>query len=297
MSFHVPSNESVKESLKIYSDISFYKKGGFKAVYKGIKEEIIEAVKLNYIPDISEPGITEEIVEQYRKRINREINILSKCSSPYIVRLGGLSLKEIKIESNNYAVYSEEFLDGETLFDIVKQGFQPNEKELKLLAQSMLVAINELWEINQSIHRDIKTLNIKKTNIPERQFVLFDLGIAFSRTETPITINPFQVPGTRQNLAPEMFDPNFRNSIDFRSDLYTLGITLYEYATGKHPLAEPGEDVMITISKILRETPISIKTLRSDLSENFANLIDQWLKKKPHLRPSNLGYISKILGE
>jgi serine/threonine protein kinase len=297
MSFHVPSEENVKESLEIYSNISFYRKGGFKAVYKGIREEIIEAVKLNYIPDINEPDMTEEIVNQYRKRINREINILSKCSSPSIVRLGGLSLKEIKIESKNYAVYSEEFLEGETLFDIIKQGFQPNEKELKLLAQSMLNAISELWKINQSIHRDIKTLNIKKTNNPERQFVLFDLGIAFSRTETPITINPFQVPGTRQNLAPEMFDPNFRNSIDFRSDLYTLGITLYEYATGKHPLAEPGEDVMITISKILRETPISIKTLRSDLSENFANLIDQWLKKKPHLRPSNLEYISKILGE
>jgi serine/threonine protein kinase len=297
MSFHVPSDENVKESLEIYSNISFYRKGGFKAVYKGIREDIIEAVKLNYIPDISEPDMTEEIVNQYRKRINREINILSKCSSPSIVRLGGLSLKEIKIESNNYAVYSEEFLEGETLFDIIKQGFQPNEKELKLLAQSMLNAISELWKINQYIHRDIKTLNIKKTNNPERQFVLFDLGIAFSRTETPITINPFQVPGTRQNLAPEMFDPNFRNSIDFRSDLYTLGITLYEFATGKHPLAEPGEDVMITISKILRETPISIKTLRSDLSENFANLIDQWLKKKPHLRPSNLEYISKILGE
>lgn len=161
MSFHVPSNENVKESLKIYSDISFYKKGGFKAVYKGIKEEIIEAVKLNYIPDISEPGITEEIVEQYRKRINRELIFYLS-----VLHLTSFDWEDYhqrnKIESNNYAVYSEEFLDGETLFDIVKQGFQPNEKELKLLAQSMLVAINELWEINQAIHRDIKTLNIKK---------------------------------------------------------------------------------------------------------------------------------------
>ena len=297
MSFPVPPESRVAEVLTEYDRISFYKKGGFKAVYKAYRRESVEALKLNYIPSLKDIAITEEQIEEYRKRVRREINLLKKCESPFIVKLGKLDLIEIEIESKNYAAYSEEFLEGETLFDLIKQGAKPEEKELKLLAYCMLNAISELWKITQSIHRDIKVLNIKKTNYENRQFVLFDLGIAFSKSETPITINPFQVPGTRQNIAPEMFDPNFRNSIDFRSDLYTLGITLYEYATGKHPLSVPGEDVLITLSKILRETPEPIKKLRPDISYNFASLIDQWLKKKPHLRPSNFDFIFKILGE
>lgn len=297
MSFKVPLDHKVMEALPEYDKISFYKKGGFKAVYIAQKGRIIEALKLNYIPSLKDPSITPEQIEEYRKRIRREIILLAKCNSPYIVKLGSLDLKEIEIESENYAAYSEEFLDGDTLFDLNKQGHKPDELELKKLALCMVRAITEVWKINQSVHRDIKVLNIKKTSNLDRQFVLFDLGIAFSRSETPITKDPFQVPGTTQNIAPEMLDPNFRNSIDFRSDLYTLGITLYEYATGKHPLAIPGEDLLITLSKILRDVPKPINSLRPDISVNFANLIDQWLKKKPHLRPSKLEFIIKILEE
>lgn len=295
MSFPIPSDISVKNALREYDEILFHKSGGFKAVYKGKRDEFIEAVKLNYLPKLTEPGITEEIIQGFRKRINREVNLLKNCNSPYIVKLSKLALKEIEIDGGNYAVYSEEFLEGENLFDLIRQGIKPDEKELKILTYCTLNAIIELWRVSQAIHRDIKVLNIIKSKDTTRQFILFDLGIAFTKLETPITIDPHQIPGTRQNLAPEMFDSNFRSSIDFRSDLYTLGITLYEYATGKHPLVTPGEDIYITISKILREIPTPIRGLRPDLSEDFANLIDQWLKKKPHLRPSNLDFIFKVL--
>ncbi len=93
-------------------------------------------------------------------------------------------------------------------------------------------AIFELWNSFQTIHRDIKPLNIFKTDIKDCPFILLDLGIAFVLNETPLTVDASnRLPqGTIKYLAPEMLNPSFRGSYDFRSDLYNSGVVCYEYA-------------------------------------------------------------------
>jgi len=292
MKIPIPNLEELQKFFNQYKDIVYHREGGFKVVYKVMKGTKLEALKLAYIP---KENITAEIQAEYRKRINREFELLRKCNSPFLVKLGSLTLSEVTISNESYVAYSEEFLEGPTLHELIKSNYKPEEAELKILAKCIIKAIKEIWSHGQSVHRDIKTQNIQKVIQEERPFVLFDLGIAFSKIETPLTLNPFNIPGTRQNIAPEMFDPNFRNDLDYRSDLYTLGITLYEYATGKHPFAKPGSDTMETISRIIRVIPEPIENLRPDLSLEFSELINQWLKKKPHLRPFKFEQLIPIL--
>jgi serine/threonine protein kinase len=135
-----------------------------------------------------------------------------------------------------------------------------------------------------------------KLSNPEREFVLLDLGISFSVRETALTYQPDVrlPPATYRYLAPEMMSANFRASLDFRSDLYSAALSIYEYAARKHPIARDYDDVMNTISRALRVVPAPLKSARSDLSDPFCTLIDQLLKKKPSLRPAN---ISKLIQE
>ena len=92
----------------------------------------------------------------------------------------------------------------------------------------------------------------------------------------------------RDNIAPEMLDTNFRQSLDYRADLYTIGLTLYEYATGMNPFARRDEAQYTTLYRIKHDTPQPLSTLRPDLDITFCRLIDQFIKKLPALRPANL---------
>jgi serine/threonine protein kinase len=124
---------------------------------------------------------------------------------------------------------------------------------------------------------------------PARPFVLIDLGIAFGLLETGLTIQG--VPRTNRYLAPEMSIPDFRSNLDYRTDLYTTALTVYEYAAGKHPIAEDSDDDMLTITRALHQAARPLQDARPDFSPEFCKLIDQLLKKKPSLRPANLDWL------
>lgn len=117
---------------------------------------------------------------------------------------------------------------------------------------SLLRCVQELWQ-HGYVHRDIKPHNVMKTNDKARQFILLDFRIAFAVNETSITCRAEdRMPmATYRYLAPEMLLPDFRDRIDYRTDLYTTGMTVYEYAAGKHPLAKNTDDLMQTISRAL----------------------------------------------
>ncbi len=262
--------------------------GGFKTVYKGTVNGVSEVLKVVSIPAPDDPTDKDQIrfQEECVARIRREVAILSRCHSPFMVKLGSVPLAEHVINGFTYSIYSEEFLDGPDLWTLIKaKGALPTEGEAKQLMRCLLEAIKEIWAM-RFIHRDIKPANVMKLADPDRPFVLIDLGIAFGLLETGITIQG--VPRTNRYLAPEMANPNFRSSLDYRTDLYTTALTVFEYSAGKHPIAEDSDDDMRTISRALHQAAKPLQTMRPDFSPAFCQLIDQLLKKKPALRPANL---------
>lgn len=294
MKFEPPKADEIKTIFPQFKEVRFLNARGFKAVYKVAVDVDYEAFKIVHIPETSgvEPEVSNEIRKESLGRIEREIRILNDCESPEIVKLGSIQPKQVTLNNREYIAYSEEFLDGNTLRELIKQSVKPSEEDLRSLFICLLKAIRELWSLNV-IHRDIKPDNVMKLNRKDRSYVLLDLGIAFSIADTPLTFNGANrlPPGTYRYLAPEMLHPGFRESLDFRSDIYSAALTIYEYAAGQHPLAKNKDDLIATLSRIVRESPKSLGEYRAYLPPFFIGTIDQMLKKIPALRPSNINML------
>ncbi|MBC8199867.1 MAG: serine/threonine protein kinase [Desulfobacterales bacterium] len=291
---HLPDIKQLQDSLKGKVDrLSYLNQGGFKAVYKGYVHERLEAIKVVYIPaDINKEDERIELIG----RVKREIEALDKCKSPEFVHLGSLPTELININGIDYILYSEEFLDGENLRSKLKQNHKPDLPELIHLTVTLLKAIKLLKE-NDLIHRDIKPGNTIKLKSHERPFVILDLGVAFKIHGTALTRNSMFRPGTLPYMAPEMFNPRFRENLDYRSDMYSAGVTVYEYASGVHPIRKRGEDAYTTMYRILKTQPQSLSTLRPDLPSDFCKIIDQLIKKLPALRPASIQMLLKKVKE
>lgn len=296
MTFHKPTEELIKKAFPEISELSFIASGGFKGVYKAKFNGNLQALKLINVPEV--PLADAESVrmrDELIRRVEREIEILKKCKSECIVKLGTLSPCGKDIEGKKFIAYSEEFLEGKNLWDLLRDATtpKPSEEELKTLLRALLEAIKEFWQYG-IIHRDIKPCNIIRTGNAARPFVLLDLGIAFSRVDTPLTQG--WTPATYRYFAPEMANPSFRDSLDYRADLYTSALTVYEYAAKVHPLAKDFEDPIVTVSRAVRVPPASLKSVRQDLSDDFCDLIDKLLNKIPALRPGNMAMLMKRIG-
>lgn len=276
-----------------YHNITPIKSGGYKSVYRVETTSGIEALKIITLPVAANSPDDDALHQEIKGRVNRELEALQRCACPELVRLATFTLTEMTINNLPVLAYSEEYLAGKDLWEIWRNDpTQPSESELKILFGVLLRAIRQLWGSGY-IHRDIKPANIIKLSDPQRPFVLLDLGIAFSINDTALTADSqrFPPPATLRYIAPEMIRPNFRENLDYRSDLYTAALTVYEYGAKTHPIARDREDAMQTISRAINEEPKPLIIKRSDLSAEFCQLIDQMLKKIPALRPANLNLL------
>jgi serine/threonine-protein kinase len=286
-----PPIADVKNLVPEATGLTEIDSGGYKVVYKGTVGKSVEAVKLIRIPtDENDSSVREENV----RRIQREITLLRNCISPYLVKLGSIPPREASVGGYQYLVYSEEYLPGESVRKLIKEGHRPNLGELIDLGTSLLLAVQELAE-KRIVHRDIKPENIIRTSSVNRPFVLLDLGIAFHLGGTPLTRDSAMIPGTRYYLAPEMLDVGFRRGLDYRADLYTVGLTLYEFASGENPFFHHEDPPYSTLVRIKTHTPEPLNSLRDDIPVQFCALIDQLLKKLPALRPANIPALIKRL--
>jgi serine/threonine protein kinase len=134
------------------------------------------------------------------------------------------------------------------------------------------------------------------TGIQDRPVVFFDLGIAFDKSGTSLTAQPLG-PGTLRYRAPETLDSDYRASIDFRCDLFSLAVTVYEFAAGFHPIHHGSMSDGETVYRLLNRNAEPLIRHRSDLGQNLCDLIDRCIHKKPALRPNRLGEIKRIVEE
>lgn len=281
------------------SDFKYLDSGSFKAVYRvQTKADTTEVIKLVRLPQDDGSQALSDIRDEELGRLQREISLLGDLDCPLIVNLGSFPPTRVSIGKEECVAYSEELLQGKDLKAVIAEGKKPTEGEVKGLLRCLVEAIQALWKQKHTVHRDIKPANIFATGDEERPFVILDLGIAYNVLEAGLTLDPRNIPATPLYMAPEMLDPNFRDSLSYRADLYAAGLTVFEFASGgTHALAKKGDDYARTITRVLHQEPNRLKDFRPDLSPKLTALIDQLIRKKPSLRPGNLPLILKQLSQ
>jgi serine/threonine protein kinase len=286
-----PAIAEVQAAVPTVRIIEELGEGAFKVAFRAEIGGMEEALKLVLIPIDQEDATVEEI---NRRRAYREIDILRNCSSPFLVKLGQLPPEDREINGSTYILYSEELIAGASLRKRIRNNFRPGHQELAGVGVAILDVISRLTEM-KVIHRDIKPENVVTTDVPERPFVLLDLGVAFVQGGTRLTMDSRFIPGTLYYIAPEMLDVNFRQALDYRADLYTMGLTLYEFASGVNPFERRDDMPYATLYRIKHDRPRPLSDLRPDLDKALCRLIDQLIKKLPALRPANLRGLIKTL--
>ncbi|WP_085524022.1 Stk1 family PASTA domain-containing Ser/Thr kinase [Tuberibacillus sp. Marseille-P3662] len=257
--------EKINDRYKVISRIG---DGGMAVVYKA-KDLILDrlvAVKLlrsEYAED-----------EAFIKRFRREAESVASLSHESIV-----SIYDIGEEADLYYIVME-YIDGDTLKDYIKQYAPLSEQEAISISKQIASAIEHAHQ-HGIVHRDIKPHNIL---IDEQGLVkVTDFGIALAMTSATITYTN-SIMGSAHYLSPEQAKGE-KGTI--KSDIYALGIVMYEMLTGQLPY--PGDSPVSVALKHINEQPALPKTLRPDLSQSLENVIIRALAKNPDHRYDDIG--------
>jgi len=276
------------------TDIQPIGRGGQKLVFKCTIDGMPYALKFAKVPKLPEDIETEDFpMSDVAARARREVETMRDCPSAHMVNLGPVGLCFANIDNHSVLYFSEELIDGRDLRTILHDEgrFPPN--EVTKLGLHVTDAIKALWELGK-IHRDVKPANIMIRDT-SGDYILLDAGLAFDVVGESLSIGPV---GTLAYFSPEQFDfSNRRTLLDFRSDIFSLGVTMYQLATGTHPFWEPGDTSRSLFDKITTLTPQPPSAHVPDFPEHLDGIILRMLGKSPHLRFRRCDQLIQALSE
>ena len=263
--------------------------GGQKGVYRArIKGQTVALKLIALAPEetmsaSSDGGTSTEIdadISAVVGRVKREVAILEQADVPVLSKRGPLGLSRIRIGDDRWLYFTEEWIEGESLLDMIRRGRLPP-AQVSRLGVDLIQAT--CWLSGQGlVHRDIKPANVMWANDRSR-FVLLDPGIALDLHGPSLTLAPVTV-GTMAYLSPEQMDASRKRALDFRSDLFAIGIVLYEAAVAEHPFMSVGTTPTQVLAGILSRTPQPVAVRVQGFPLELSNLVARLLGKAPHLR-------------
>ncbi len=221
-----------------------------------------------------------------RRRFLREAAAAAQVISPHAAAVHDIG----QHDGTDY--YVMEFVEGESLAECIKREGPLVPTEALLVARHVALALGAAWK-HQLIHRDIKPANLMLTAPPEtvegqtgRWVKLIDFGLAKSVVEQGGTASLVSAPGaflgTPAFASPEQLEGR---PIDTRSDLYSLGVTLFFALAGELPFG--GTTLGQVITAHLMKPPPLEKLREHGVPEALVQLVARLLEKDPDLRPAD----------
>jgi serine/threonine protein kinase len=264
----------IGESIGDYQIIGVLGAGGMGKVYK-VKNQIsdrIDALKI-LLPNLADdPELADRFI--------REIKVLASLNHPNIAGL------RTAFRLENQLLMVMEYVEGTTLDERTKAGPIPVRDAINYITQ----ALSALGYAHKQgvIHRDIKPANMMLTR--DNVIKLMDFGIAKTKSDKKLT----QTGTTMGSLFYMSAEQVQGNELDGRSDLYSIGVSLYEMVTGSRPFQGKSDfDIMVAQ---LQQVPQAPMQMMPDLPKALNDIIMISLEKDPAKRFQTADAFAAALG-
>ncbi len=234
--------------------------------------------------------LDEEGMTRFRARFRREADAIRRLDSPHIVRLIDFG------ESGGSPYMALSYINGKPLSTVLREeGAQPANR-VREIARQMADGL-EVAHANGVLHRDLKPANVMLTRTAQGRdhVVLVDFGIAHvlrsatGETLTRITSEGSMI-GTPRYLPPEYIRGDH---FDERSDLFALGLILYEMLEGE--AAVGGQDTVQIIARHLDKAPFHMRQDIAAQDPALASVVHSLLEKNPNGRLQSARALRQVL--
>jgi serine/threonine protein kinase/DNA-binding CsgD family transcriptional regulator len=242
--------------------------GSTATVYKGFDERLGRDVALKLL--------FPHVKETTRKRFLQEATSAAALNHPNITAIYDID------DDNNQPFLVMEYVDGVSLSHYIPSSVET----IVELGEQITRALNYAHE-RQIIHRDIKPANIKVT--PQGIVKIMDLGLALPPDAKRVTTQGMVI-GTPAYLSPEQAQGI---SLDHRTDIYSVGVVLYEMATGKLPF--DSNDIGVLLLQQVKQAPQPPRLIQPTVSAALENVILKCLEKSPSRRYQSCGALASAL--
>jgi len=235
----------------------------------GAMGTVYKARQLSLERDVAIKVLSPELAQDpvFVERFLREAKAVARLNHTNII--SGIDVGD----SDGVKYFVMEFVDGSTVASLLRRGGPLDEERALLVAQQIARALEHAYR-NALVHRDLKPENVIITR--EGIAKLCDLGLAKLEDHAPASGEQVHRMGTPDYISPEQArgEPN----VDIRSDLYSLGATLYHMLTGRPPFE--GANAAAVMAKHLTESPRSVRQIDPTISPLTDVLVLRLLQKR-----------------
>ena len=192
--------------------------GGMGVVYEAVDEKLERRIAIK----CAKAG--------FRKRLPPEVRNASEISHPNVCKI--FEIHTTRTDGGEIDFITMEFLEGETLAERLRRGSLP-EPEARIIARQLSAGLAEAHR-NRVIHGDLKSNNVILTTTADgiTRAVITDFGLARKPEAAQRNVQSSELAGTPDYMAPEMWKGQ---KASVATDLYALGVILYELASGHRP--------------------------------------------------------------
>jgi len=257
-----------------YQVIEELGKGGMGKVYKVLDTKINEKIALKLLNLEFAPG--DKTLDRFRN----ELRLARQISHRHVCRMYDLG------EAEGMPYITMEYVSGEDLKSLIRRIGQFTVGKAVLIARQVCEGLSEAHRLGV-VHRDLKPQNIMIDS--DGNVKIMDFGIARSLKTKGIT-DTGEIFGTPEYMSPESLEGK---EVDGRTDIYALGIILYEMLTGRVPF--DGETPLTVAMKQKTEIPKDPRNVNVQIPEGLSHVILKCLNKEKERRYQDLEELTGAL--
>jgi serine/threonine protein kinase/tetratricopeptide (TPR) repeat protein len=252
-------------------------RGGMGEVYLAYDERLQRHVALKRI------RADGPVEARARARFRREAQAAARLNHPAIVQIYDI------LDTEHGDCIVMEYVAGETVAALVKRG-PPALAQALRLASAVADGLGEA-HAKGLVHRDLKAENVLVTSAGQAKILDFGLALPlWGHSPSPALTQEGALLGTVHAMSPEQASGR---SVDHRSDIFALGVLLYELVTGRSPFR--GANLLDTLRRVTSEAPVPLTESRPEAPGELVALVARLLEKEPERRPQSARLVAAEL--